>query len=200
MIQENYRRTKIVKSFEDKALVANEAELAAAQEIDVIRLVYEDRLTHQIVEFIKASKAKRSALPKARGYRPQPVLLDIASFTQATISGLKAPKEVVFGEKVKLVPKGQSDGIAIKTSQWDKLFNKGSKVFIGAGNVALKVLSVSSSAIELEVTQGGTIYPEMDVVVPETRLVTDKRKVTVESIRDILVEECDYLLVPGQWM
>ena len=199
MIQENYRRTKIVKSFEDKALSSEEAQAAAAQEIDVIRLVYEDRLQNQILEFIKASKAKRAAMPKPKAYRPQPFLLDIASFTQATITGLKAPREVVFGDKIRLSAKGPGDGLTIKTAVWDKLFVKQAKVYIGAGNVVLKVVNVSDGQVDLEVTQGGTIYPDMDVSVPETRHATDRRKITVESIRPLLAEGLDYLLIPGQW-
>ena len=43
MINQDNRRTKVVKSFEGKALTAVEAEQVCRQDVDVLRLVYEPK-------------------------------------------------------------------------------------------------------------------------------------------------------------
>ena len=193
MIQQNARRTKIVKSFEGKALTAREAELVARQDVDVLRLVYERQNAPAIRDFIKTLKTQADRPAR------QPVILDIASWTQALVAGLKEPRDVAFGERLTLTPVGGAGPIQIKADTWERLFVNDAKVFIGAGNVALRTVSVRGDKVELEVTQGGTIYPDMDVVIPETRKDPEQHKVPAEEIAEIVNEGVDYLIIPGQW-
>ena len=82
MIKRDNRRTKVVKSFEGKALTAVEAEQVCRQDVDVLRLVYEPKAVPAIREFIKVVESNRG-----KTHRP-PVMLDIASWTQAIVAGL----------------------------------------------------------------------------------------------------------------
>lgn len=196
MIEQNSRRTKIVKSFEGNALTPAEAENAAKQEIDVIRLVYAPKSVKAIREFIKTVKGLRTA------ENCLPVMLDVSSWTQGTIHGLKEAKEVAFGDKVVLVPAGKSTeagAFQVKSDMWERLFAADAKVFVGSGNVVLKVTTARPDRVELEATQGGTIFPEMEVAVPETRRDPDRLKVTVEELKELLEEGTDYLVISGQW-
>lgn len=197
MIEQNSRRTKIVKSFEGNALTAAEAENVAHQEVDVLRLVYAPKAVKAIREFIHTVKGHRTP------QRCLPIMLDVSSWTQGLIHGLKEAKEVAFGDRVTLVPAGKSvdapTTFQVKSDMWDRLFTNEAKVFIGSGNVVLKVTSARSDRVELEVTQGGTIFPEMEVAVPETRRDPDRLKVSVEELKELLEEGIDYLIISGQW-
>jgi pyruvate kinase len=126
-------------------------------------------------------------------------MLDVASWTQALVTGLPAPKEVAFGERLVLSPTAMPNTIAIKTDIWDRLFAVDAKVFIGSGNVALRTVAVHKDRVELEVTQGGTIYPDMDVIIPETRRDPDRQGASVQELDELIGEGIDYLIIPGQW-
>ena len=193
MIKQDNRRTKVVKSFEGKALTAVEAEQVCRQDVDVLRLVYEPKAVPAIREFIKVVESNRG-----KAHRP-PVMLDIASWTQAIVAGLAQPREVSFGDRLIVSTTNIPGGLTIKAANWERLFVADAKVFIGAGNVALRTLSVSSDRAELEVTQGGTIYPEMNVMVPETYRFQERLKVTHEELKPLIADGIDYIIVPGHW-
>lgn len=71
--------------------------------------------------------------------------------------------------------------------------------FLGYGNVALRVVTIHATKIEVEVSQGGTVFPEMDVFIPETRKDPDRMRVSVAELETLLRAGLDYLIVPGQW-
>ena len=48
-------------------------------------------------------------------------------------------------------------------------------------------------------TQGGTIYPEMDVMVPATYRFQERLKVTHEELKPLIADGIDYIIVPGHW-
>lgn len=193
MIEQNMRRTKVVKSFEGSALTVKEAEQVAQQEVDVLRLVYSPKATKAIKEFIQIVKRQRTRT------QTLPVMLDVSSWTQGLIHGLKEQKDVAFGDKITFSPVGGKGTFQVKTDMWERLFIEHAKVFVGSGNVALKTLSVRPDRVELEVTQGGTFFPDMEVAVPETRKDPDRFKVTVDELADLLKEGIDYLVISGQW-
>ncbi len=193
MIEKNQRRTKVVKSFEGKALNPKEAELAAHQDVDVLRLVYERPTVPAIREFVRTIKGQPDKDQR------KPLMLDIASWTQALVTGLTAPRDVAFGERLHLAPAAGGNAIAIKTELWDRLFVVDAKVFIGSGNVALRTVSVHKDRVELEVTQGGTIYPDMDVIIPETRRDPTRQAASAQELGELIRDGIDYLIIPGQW-
>ncbi len=193
MIEQNARRTKVVKSFEAGALVAAEAQQVAKEEVDVLRLVYHPNFVPALTEFLKTITANRQQKHR------QPVMLDISSWMQAQITGLKEPKEATFGQKVIVSPVGGSGSFFIKTEMWDRLFKVDSRVFVGSGNVVLRVVSASKDKCELEVTQGGLIYPDMEITVPETKKDVERKKVTAKELSNLIKEGVDYLIIPGEW-
>jgi pyruvate kinase len=70
-------------------------------------------------------------------------------------------------------------------------------VYMGYGQVVLKVKELSKDQVTLEVLQGGTIFPNMEIHIPETRL-----KRSLDSIDDKFLQKiCDlnveYLVLPG---
>lgn len=199
MIEQNSRRTKIIKSFEGKALTREEAQEVSKQDADVLRLVYDEKFVPAISEFIRTLKdaGKAAKGNKNRAYKP--VILDLASYTQGICADLKEPREVKFGDRIIMAPKGGTDVIGVRGDSWARLWAEDAKVFIGSGNVGLRTVSVRSDKVELEVTQGGTIYPEMEIFVPATRRLGDERRFSPAKVRDLIREGVDYLIIPGTW-
>ena len=192
MIEQNSRRTKVIKSFEGSALTAAEAAKVASEEIDVLRIVYHPKMMASLLDFVRTVKSHRTAI------RQLPIMLDISSWTQGTTSGLKEPKEVSFGDKVTFSTDSKSD-VPVRTDNWKALFSKDAKVFVGAGNVVLKVLEIKDETAVCEVIQGGQIFAEMEIAVPETRKDPERLLVTPDALRDLLKEGIDYLVMNGQW-
>ena len=190
-IEQHSRRTKVVKSFEGQALTREGALKVAAEEVDVLRLVYDRHCSQAILDFIKAANGQRNPTQQLS------IMLDISSWTQGMISGLAQPRALAFGEKITLSPEGGKGALQVRTDNWDHLFVQDAKVFLGPGYVSARVTSVQANLAELEVTQGGDVYSEMDVVIPETR--KERQPVTAEELKDFLHEGVDYLIVPGQW-
>jgi pyruvate kinase len=193
MIEQHSRRTKIVNSFEGKALLAQDASEVRNQDVDVFRLVYEAPLIGPIQGFIKALRAKGQKGENST------VMLDLASWTQAVVSNLAAPREVSFGERLTVSSAELPSTIRLKSAGWDRLFKADAKVFIGSGNVVLRTIRCSKDQAELEVTQGGVIYPEMDVTIPDTRRDPERFKIDVAELKGLIEEGVDYLIVSGQW-
>ncbi len=192
MIEQNARQTKVVKSFEGNALTAVEAAAVVKEEVDVIRLVYKPQAVGAIKEFM-TGLAKRDATGAL------PVMLDISSWMQGIVHGLKAPREVAFGEKLEFSPPNGPASMFIACDAWDKLWAPHAKVFFGSGQVALKVSRHSADRVELEVTQGGTIFPEAEVFIPDTRKDPERPTATVSELKALIDAGIDYLVVPGQW-
>ena len=197
MIQQHSRRTKVVKSFEGAALTQDEAAQVARQDVDVLRLVYEPKQMAQIQSFMKRVSSDASG-----PLRRKSIMIDLSSWTQGWVTGLKEPREVTFAEKVAFVPASApipSDAIGVRAEQFDSLFVADAKVYVGAGNVVLRTMSVRPGRVDLEVTQGGTIWPDMDIIVPDTRRDAQRPTVTEAELRTLVAEGADFLVVPGSW-
>lgn len=193
MIEQNARRTKVVKSFEAGALVAAEAAQVANEEVDVLRLVYHSSYVPALTEFLKT-------LNKNKTKQRQPVMLDVSSWMQAQIVGLKEPKDATFGQRLTVSKEGGGGTFAVSSEMaWERLFKVDAKVFVGSGNVVLKTLSVTKDKVELEVTQGGTVYPEMEVTVPDTKHDAERKKIEAKDLVGLIKEGVDYLIVTGEW-
>jgi pyruvate kinase len=192
MIEQSGRRTKVIKSFEGSALSPTEAERVLREEVDVVRLVYKPEALHAIRNFLEV-------LGSADGSPGLPVMIDVSGWTQGSIHNLKEPREVTFGDKLTFSPVGGSGTLQVRTDFWQQLFKEDSCVYLGTGMVALKVSTVKDKLVELVVEQGGTIYPDMEIVIPETRKDPERYNVDLAQLAPILDQGVDYLVVPGQW-
>ena len=193
MIEQNARQTKVIKSYEGGALTPARAEQAALEDVDIVRLVYSPQTTGPLLEFVKTLAKQKT--PRGR----RPVMLDLANLVQGTITALKEPREVAFGEVLTFSAVGGPGPIFIASENWSKLWAPNAKVFIGSGQVGLKTKRIADDRVELEVTQGGTIFPDMDVYIPETRRDAGGVVVSASELKPLIDAGVDYLIVPGQW-
>jgi pyruvate kinase len=193
MIEQNTRQTKVIKSFEGPALAASENQQLFDEEVEVFRLVYAKDKTEAISSFIKLVKEQQKRLPHPA------IMLDISHWVQAEITQVDEGRALNFGETVTLSPDGKGGDIQVRTSLWDKLFKKGSRVYLGNGIIALKVDSVSKDKVELKVEQPGNVYKGMEVVVPDTRDESLRRDVELNELAELLGLGIEYLIVPGDW-
>lgn len=192
MIEQNTRRTKVIKSFEGRGLNETEAAKVAKEEVDVLRVVYSPQNSKAALNFMAKIGQQRSEA------HPLPVMLDISSWNQGAIGPLEKPVEVTFGEKIQMGIRGDCK-LKLLTERWPQILGTHSKVFVGAGNVVLKTLNIKSDVAEFEVLQGGTIFADMEVAVPDTWLEMESDDFSAESLKPLLVSGVDYLLVHGQW-
>lgn len=123
MIEQNTRRTKIIKSFEGAALKAQEADRVIKEEVDVLRLVYEKPAVPLILDFLANLRDRQKDVPRL------PIMLDLATADQGAIFGLKEPRELAFGERLHLSPQGGGGDLEVESDQWDRLFVAGATVF-----------------------------------------------------------------------
>lgn len=192
MIEQNTRQTKVIKSFEGRALTAGEAQKVVAEEVDVIRLIHQAD-TAPLVEFVQT-------VSKARGNAAEPsIILDLSSWVQANVHNLKEPKELPFGTRVTMSATGGKGDLQLHCERFDRLFVKDARAFLGSGMVTLKVLDARSELVELEVTQGGTVFPEAEVFCPETRKNPDRKWASPGDLEKLIPLGVDYLIVPGSW-
>lgn len=192
MIEQNARKTKIIKSFDVKAITSDEARAVANEEVDVLRLVFRPDAVAIIKQFLHAVREARP------GASAMPIMLDAATWLQASTGSAK-PFDVTFGQKVTCSPIGKGGMLEVKTDDWPGLFLADAKVFLGPGSVAFRVLKVSGDKAELEVTQPGTVYPETDVSVPMTRVSSVRQCIEPKELAPLLKEGIEYLVVPGEW-
>jgi pyruvate kinase len=192
MIEQNTRRTKVIKSFEGRGLNAAEAEKVAKEEVDVLRVVYSPKSAQAVQTFLEKIRQQRHES------HPLPVMLDISGWNQGSIGPLEKPVEVSFGEKIQMGIGGQSP-FKIVTEKWPQILKVPSKVFVGAGNVVLKTIKIQGDVADFEVLQGGAIYPEMELAIPDTWQDMESNNFTAETLKPLLQHGVDYVLVHGQW-
>lgn len=192
MIEQNSRRTKVIKSFEGRGLNESEAARVVQEEVDIVRVVFNPKKTDLIKGFL-------GNIRKNRGENQfLSVMLDASSWGQGMIGPIEKPVEVSFGEKIQMGT-GNDSHLNVVTDQWPDLFSVGSKVFVGAGNVVLKTLALNGRKAEFEVLQGGTIFSEMEIAVPDTWRFQAQMDLGVEELLSTLRCGVDYLVVHGQW-
>ena len=96
MIEQNSRRTKVMKSFEGRGLNEAEAERVVREEVDIVRVVYNPKKSDVIKDFLSIIRKKRG------DNQFQSVMLDASSWSQGFIGPIEKPVEVSFGEKVQM--------------------------------------------------------------------------------------------------
>jgi pyruvate kinase len=193
MIEQNSRQTKVIKSFEGPALVIVDNANLFDQEVDVFRLVYSKDKVGEISNFIQAVKKQQTRIPHPS------IMLDISNWIQASIDSVEEGRALNFGETVTASPEGKGGDIQIKSKIWDKLFKKGSRVYLGNGIIALKVDAVTKDKVTLIVEQPGQVYKGMDVIIPDTRDESLREAVELKDLTALLNLGVEYLIVPGVW-
>lgn len=196
MILENSAHTKIVWSFSSQVLESDLAKRIANEKVSALRLVFhgdaEDKIPKFIDEFHAAYKDDLG--PQAA------VMVDLSEGARAQITGLKDAYEVQHGEKLTFTHKsssGKKGEFGVQARKWEGLFRPGAQVYIGYGLVLLKTLEVTASSVTLEVVQGGQIFPDSEVHIPETRVKRSLGSFDKGLLQKLVDRKVEYLVLPG---
>lgn len=195
MIQENAPHTKVVWSFSSHVLDEALARRIADEKVTALRLAFHGDSEDRIPKFIGQFRAAHNPQTGEQAS----IMVDLSDGARAQIAGLKEPVEIQFGDHITMskVDSKTESRFKVQVRYWDGLFRQGAMVYMGYGHVVMKVKDISKDDVALEVVQGGTVFPNMDIHIPETRT-----KRSLESIDDKLLQKlCDlhieYLVLPG---
>ncbi len=196
------RRTKIVWSFETKVLDDARAEQVLGEDVDALRLVLNRATAEQLPSFIDKLRhlfetSKKSRAGGERTKTMPPIMIDLQEGARASITGLSAPKEIAFGEKVTIGQVGANATFEVACRQWDGLMEEGALVYVGYGDAVLRVTSVSQRLVTTETVQGGTIYPDSDLHIPATRKTPKLSDYKTAELDELLRKSLDFLVLPG---
>ena len=192
MISRDTRRTKIIWSFEAKVLTDTWVSRISEEDVDALRLVFNKETSDNIPKFIDAFRESRKAGEKAPS-----IIVDVAEGARGAIANLKEAKDLAYGDKVRFGVVGSGETFEVTTKNLSGFFKKDEQVFLGYGDVVLNTLSVSSTVVELEVEQGGTVYPETDVHVPSTRVPSQVHDFDDKALGEIFKRKVDFVVLPG---
>lgn len=194
------RRTKIVWSFESRVLDDARAEQVLGEDVDALRLVLNRATAEQMPRFIDQLRSGFEKFKKNGGTTKKtmpPIMIDLQEGARASIVGLAEPKEITFGESVTIGEVGSRATFEIQSRQWDGLFKKDALIYIGYGNVVLRVTASVGRKIEAETVQGGTVYPDTDMHVPATRKLPVLADYKSPELDGLLAKGFDFLVLPG---
>jgi len=192
MIFRETRKTKIIWSFEARVLADTWVSRISEEDVDALRLVFNQETAGNIPKFIDAFRQSRKADEKAPS-----IIVDVAEGARGAITNLKTEKEIPFGTKVRIGTTGSGEMFEVTAKRLEVLFKKDATVFLGYGNVVLKTLSVSSTVVELEAIQGGMVYPDTDVHVPSTRQPPSLKDYDAAALAEIFKRNVDFVVMPG---
>jgi pyruvate kinase len=194
------RRTKIVWSFESRVLDDARAEQVLGEDVDALRLVLNRATAEQMPRFIDQLRSGFEKFKKTGGTAKKtmpPIMIDLQEGARASIVGLAEPKEISFGESVTIGEVGSRATFEIQSRQWDGLFKKDALIYIGYGNVVLRVTASAGRKIEAETVQGGTVYPDTDIHIPATRKLPVLADYKSPELDGLLAKGFDFLVLPG---
>lgn len=189
------RRTKLIWSFESQNLNSELVDTVVQQDCDALRIVYDSDSSDRALKFI----GDLEAAGKSRG-RSIPIMLDIGTDVRSVVTGIDEPKELAFGDRVKITKDGSSEAgglFQVRAEDWQRLFAADVSVIIGFGNVVLKTTGIGPQSIDAEVVQGGKVYPGSSVHVPDTRLAPTSKDVPLKDLKKFLAHKIDFVVLPG---
>ncbi len=191
MIDITRRKTKVIWSIEARSINSQILDVIKEQPIDAIRLEFSPNCLEETYKFLDNLNPKKSE-------RKVPVILDITPPARGRIFNLNEPKNLNFGDKIKI---SNSEKIAadlyVDTPVWEDLFQKNVSIFVGYGDAVMKAISITKDFVEAEVTQGGSVRPASDLHVPETRHGTDKWTWESIDIAKFASFGVDFVVFPG---
>lgn len=192
LMYENSRRANVVWSFDSSCLKEELIPQIYAENVDALRLVSESGEMDAIATFIKRLRNHPD-----NKTRPVPIMVDLMARFRGLVIGLAQPREVNFGEQIKISQPGDGGEVFIQTGEWATLFKHDCPVFVGSGSVMLMPRDVGGKVATMEVIQGGTIYPEAEIHVPGTKPKIKFEDLDVRDLKSLLACDVDYLIAPG---
>ncbi|MBI2603618.1 MAG: hypothetical protein HYW48_11250 [Deltaproteobacteria bacterium] len=189
----NKLQTKVVWSMEAPFTDLKGGVSLKNAEFDALRLIYSEEGSEKIAEFLQNATQKLH-----NDTKPPAILVDFSEVDRITVSAVGEHAEFVYDSIVKI---GSADAkkadIRVTCQKWEKTFTPDATVYIGFGDLVLKILEVKAKSFKAKVVQGGTIKEGMDVYVEETRknpTLFDLSKINVNLFKDT---EIDYVILPG---
>lgn len=196
VILENAPHTKVVWSFSSQVLDGDLAKRIADERVSAVRLVHhgdaEDRIPRFIDDFHACHDENKG--PQAA------IMVDLSEGARAHITGLSETIEVQHGQKLRFIDNKATPAkgdIVVQARRWDGLFRVGVSVYIGYGQVVLKVTDVSKDSVNLEVVQGGQIFADSEIHVPETRAKRSLASFDKGLLQKLCDRGVEYLVLPG---
>lgn len=189
---ERQRRTHVIWSFDSSCLNDQLLRSLDVSKVDAIRIVSEKSEIDKVLTFCQRIKAE---VPGAK--ERLPLLLDIYDHVRASVAELDGPKDLAFGDTVKVSSQKGKGDLTLRTEEWPSLFKKNESVYLGNGMVVAKVKDVSAESASLEIVQGGTIYPDADVQIPSTAKPVLFDSIAAEAWRAAFDPSIDYLILPS---
>lgn len=192
MVQSNMRRTHVVWSFDSSCLTDELMKTIDADKVDAIRIVSEKGGLDQVVQYCR--RIKREV---AGAKDKLPIIVDLHDHLRACIVDLESPRELKFGEEIKITQAGGKGDLRIRTEEWAQLFAADHSVYLGKGMVVLKTKKVGRDEVLLEVVQGGMVYPNADLQCPVTARPVKIDGISDETWRAASDPDIDYLILPS---
>jgi pyruvate kinase len=184
------RQMKTIWSFKSKVLNEKLAEMVAQSDPDAVRLVYVPGSDDTLVEFLQNLRKQEN------GAKAIPALLDIAPQPRGKIDNIKEVQDLAFGDTVTF-SQNSDKGFKVEGAPCSELFAKGAAVYLGYGNVVLTTLKVEKDTATCEVVQGGSIYPRMNIHVPQTRKSPSLDYLDNIKFSQLSKLGMDYVVLPG---
>lgn len=189
----NRRQTNVVWSFNESCLNDKLIETVGESEVDAIRITVDYKNCDRIAKSMASVRQALSHLSQNI-----PIVVDLMPASRGVVSGLEGPVEYLFGQPLILrTDKAVENSIFVKTDAAEKLFRKNSLIFFGSGAVVLKTVEISGNEISTEVVQGGTIYPDMEIHVPDTRKPPRFADLVAVTEAIIATKEADFIVIPA---
>lgn len=189
MLSKLERQTKLIWSFDGSALSPEFVDPLTTGYAQSVRLVHSPKFQESILAFME--QVRRRA-PKIS------IMFDVAGLARGVLRPFESAQDLAYGETVIFVPKqGAGHTFGIETDEWETLFAPDATVYLGYGNVVLRVQDIGTQEVRAEVIQGGTVQSGMEVHVPETR-----RPINISDLESVYLDRVlghgvDYLVVPG---
>ena len=195
MIRENAPHTKVVWSFSSQVLDEALARRIANENVTALRLAFhgdpEDRIPKFIEQFRRAHNPQKGEQAS--------IMVDLSDGARAQIASLKEPTEIQFGDQITMsqVDSKSDSRFKVQVRYWEGLFREGAMVYMGYGHVVMKVKSFAKDIVSLEVLQGGTVFPNMEIHIPETRAKRSLDSIEDKHLQKICDLHIEYLVLPG---
>ena len=195
MIQENSPHTKVVWSFSSRVLDETLARRIANENVTALRLAFHSDGEERISKFIEQFKAAHN--PKSG--EQASIMVDLSEGARVQLTNLSEPTEIQFGELITMSPMGSKKParFTVQVRYWDGLFRDGAMVYMGYGQVVMKVKQLDKDQVTLEVVQGGTVFPNMEIHIPETRVRRSLDSIDDKFLKKICDLNVEYLVLPG---
>lgn len=189
------RATKVIKSFDSNELKNHQiARNMPIEGWDAIRILYPTKGSFDgLKDFVGIM---RDRLGDAR--RDRPVLIDVSSRARAMIRSFRENMEdLLLGQTVTFSDEDGAD-VVLGVDDFKSFVAAQAKMFVGYGNVELRIVSVAERSATCEVLKGGNIEAGMEVHIPSTRkpdTIFDLDQVRFDLLKELSVR---HVIVSGK--